>query len=266
MNIKIYCTIVALALFFSAYCFSLSDHSYSIDGNRLIIFRMEDYLATTQPWWEHRQMIEEVMICNGITMIGNNAFLDFEVLKSVFIPETVTRIGENAFRGCKSLSSIIIPQNVSIIEEYAFWNCTNLAYITNYQPAPVSINLVFNFEKPVICILKVPEESYFLYKKAEGWKDFLIIPHSDTSDSDTDSNNTASESSFVIVIASLPTPLAADRYGKKLGYPYKVVKKDDQRYRLVVDSCSTEAKGDSLVKLWKGKPGIKQALYYVRWW
>ena len=44
----------------------------------------------------------------------------------VIIPEGVTEIGDNAFKGCTSLESITIPKGVTSIGESAFDGCTSL--------------------------------------------------------------------------------------------------------------------------------------------
>ena len=47
-------------------------------------------------------------------------------LTSVIIPDGVTSIGSNAFSGCHDLSSVTIPESVTSIEYFAFSHCENL--------------------------------------------------------------------------------------------------------------------------------------------
>lgn len=71
-----------------------------------------------------------VVIPNGVTKIGQGAFLDCTGLTSVAIPDSVTEIGPWAFKGCTSLTSVTIPNGVTTIYDYAFFNCTGLTSIT----------------------------------------------------------------------------------------------------------------------------------------
>ena len=49
--------------------------------------------------------------------------------KDVVIPNGVTSIGEEAFKNCDSLTSITIPDNVTSIGDHAFYDCSSLTSI-----------------------------------------------------------------------------------------------------------------------------------------
>ena len=53
-----------------------------------------------------------LVIPDGVTGIGFEAFAECENLRSVIIPDTVTEIGGKAFFGCTGLTSISIPDHV----------------------------------------------------------------------------------------------------------------------------------------------------------
>ena len=74
--------------------------------------------------------VETVVIEDGVTRIGDNAFSNCSSLTSITIPDGVTRIGESAFEGCLSLPSITIPDGVTSIGESAFEGCSGLTSIT----------------------------------------------------------------------------------------------------------------------------------------
>ena len=75
-------------------------------------------------------LIEDLVIPNGVTMIGNYAFNYCDSLTSVTISDSVTEIGERAFQFCKALTSITIPDSVTTIGEKAFGFCDSLTSVT----------------------------------------------------------------------------------------------------------------------------------------
>ncbi|MCD8294712.1 MAG: leucine-rich repeat domain-containing protein [Clostridia bacterium] len=70
-----------------------------------------------------------VVIPDGVTIIGVNAFYCKAEIQGVEIPDTVTKIGEGAFGECTSLESITIPASVTQISRGAFYNCNSLQTI-----------------------------------------------------------------------------------------------------------------------------------------
>ena len=125
-------------------------------------------------------------IPNGVTAIGNNAFVRCTALTSVTIPPSVTSIGNDAFDWCEALESVTIGEGVTSIGESAFFSCESLKSVTAYNPTPVNIVITDEWEEVYFafeyvncanCTLYVPAESVEKYKAAEGWKEFgTILP------------------------------------------------------------------------------------------
>ena len=90
---------------------------------------MDDYYYSSFPWSEYTQNIVTVVIEEGITSIGDNAFRDCDVITSIEIPDSVTSIGDAAFCGCRDLTSIEIPDSVTSIGYSAFAVCRSLTSI-----------------------------------------------------------------------------------------------------------------------------------------
>lgn len=74
--------------------------------------------------------VEEYILGDNITGIGDYAFAHSEWIKSITIPHSVTSIGECAFYNCERLNSINIPDNTISIGEGAFRLCSELASVT----------------------------------------------------------------------------------------------------------------------------------------
>ena len=120
---------------------------------------MADYTEDTeQPWYGYQDDIEEIIIGDYVTHIGDYAFAYFYNgnqplsvtipspsnvtsigayaffncgdLTSITIPSSVTTIGENAFDGCDGLTSITLAEGLTTIYDHAFNNCNSLTSIT----------------------------------------------------------------------------------------------------------------------------------------
>ena len=88
--------------------------------------KMGDYFNYNLPWGKK---ITSVVIENGVTNIGTNAFTECEILKSITIPDSVTSIGDNAFYNCIRLTEVELPDTLTTIADYVFEYCTALTSI-----------------------------------------------------------------------------------------------------------------------------------------
>jgi hypothetical protein len=82
------------------------------------------------PWTLYGSDLKTLVIQDGVTTIGENAFQGCDGLTSVTIPNSVITIGEGAFAGCKGLTSVTIGNSVTTIGESAFENCDRLSNVT----------------------------------------------------------------------------------------------------------------------------------------
>ncbi|MCD7748399.1 MAG: leucine-rich repeat protein, partial [Firmicutes bacterium] len=119
---------------YSAYGTCGDDLTWVLTSDGTIIIRgtgdMYDYDEGTAPWYEYRESITSVVVKDGVTTIGVNAFADCTSLTSVTIPDSVTSIEAYAFGNCTSLISITIPDSVTSIGWAAFESCTSLESVT----------------------------------------------------------------------------------------------------------------------------------------
>jgi|GEM_PF-4477481 len=74
--------------------------------------------------------IQEVIISEGVTVIGKEAFDACSSLSKVTLPSTLTTIEKSAFNFCKKLSNIKFTDGITTIGEEAFFSCVNLKEVT----------------------------------------------------------------------------------------------------------------------------------------
>ncbi|MBQ6419957.1 MAG: leucine-rich repeat protein [Clostridia bacterium] len=89
--------------------------------------KMNDYISVARPW---NNEIRSVVIENGVTSVGANAFTGCALLSSVTLPNSVTQIGYMAFSGCKGLPAFTVPGSVASIGDYCFKDCTGMKTLT----------------------------------------------------------------------------------------------------------------------------------------
>lgn len=109
--------------------------SWILDGDGTLYINgngdMPNYYDPTQvPWYNYKDNIYSIVIENGITSVGWNAFNSHNKVSSVEIPDTITNIGQRSFLGCGHITSIDIPRRVTQIGERAFYSCGGLKSVT----------------------------------------------------------------------------------------------------------------------------------------
>lgn len=124
------------------------DVTYTLTDNGVLTVSgtgdMWDFNSTTVPWVDLRNDIISVVISDGVSSIGFEAFLECRQLSDVNLSDSVAYIGTNAFGGCERLFSIEIPTSVTEIGELAF-QCTGLTSIVIPNSVTVMGRSVFRY-------------------------------------------------------------------------------------------------------------------------
>ncbi len=93
---------------------------------------------TYPEWQELKDKIKHVIVCDGITSIGDFSFYKYPALESVTLPEGLTRIGNYTFFGCSLLKKVNFPETLKRIGDpllnyqsngFSFYSCTSLEEI-----------------------------------------------------------------------------------------------------------------------------------------
>ena len=82
------------------------------------------------PWGTKLNQIKKVVVENGVTRIGDYAFVGCSNLTNAVIPDSVKSIGNNSFANCETLTDLDLPDSLTAIGNYAFTGCEALVSIT----------------------------------------------------------------------------------------------------------------------------------------
>ena len=118
------------------------------------------------PWIDYTEQIKKITVEEGVTTIGQGAFLLLTAATQASIPSTIDEVGSGAFAFCMTLQNlysyaVIPPAMTGLMKDYTF------CYTAN--------NDVTNYNNPQYCLLHVPTPSKESYAAAEGWKLFTRV-------------------------------------------------------------------------------------------
>lgn len=110
-------------------CMWYSDlmHTLWIDGEG----KMADYSSySATPWGKNDRLPDRVVIKEGVTSIGNNAFAVLNINEIETPDKSLTRIGDGALRG-SFITEIWLGENIAYIGKEAFADCK---YLKKFSP------------------------------------------------------------------------------------------------------------------------------------
>ena len=81
------------------------------------------------PWHSYVSTMKTIVVGEGCTHIGNNAFHGLGGVNSVTLPASLESIGNSAFMSCYVVTSFSLGKNVSSIGSQAFASCADLREI-----------------------------------------------------------------------------------------------------------------------------------------
>ena len=110
--------VIALSASFACVTAFADDVSWKYDASSktLTVYgkgKMNNYADEySAPWHSYTLEIENVVVSDGISSVGNYAFSGAEKLHTVSLANSVSSIGTNSFSSCKSLKSLALSENV----------------------------------------------------------------------------------------------------------------------------------------------------------
>ena len=180
---------------------------------------------------------ERLIIAEGVTSVGNNAFKDMSsTITSLALPSTVTEIGDYAFAGMnnRKFNTLVLPNTIirigahafdgasylqtihfgSTLEEigdYAFNGCTRVKQMTCLAEITPNVGTDGLTSINSLAELYVPNEYLFDYQIDNNWSRFVLKPYGATETTVTD-NDVAVVADDNTATFTWPTSNTADSY------------------------------------------------------
>ncbi len=114
----------------NTWVYDVKTKTLTFSGNKGIKDFVMDGHIPEPDWYVWHRKAEHIIINDGITAIGKEAFYGFTEAKSVIIADSVTRIGNGAFTACMNLRFVKLSVNIKSIEGDAFYGCERLEQLT----------------------------------------------------------------------------------------------------------------------------------------
>lgn len=106
--------------------------TWVLDQNKVLTISgtgaMDDYNYGTTPWKDYQSAITAVVLEEGVTSIGQRAFMLATATTSIKAAASVTRVNNYGIYGCSALQELVLP-GVTELGDYAVRGCTNLATV-----------------------------------------------------------------------------------------------------------------------------------------
>ena len=180
---------------------------------------------------------ERLIIAEGVTSVGNNAFKDMSsTITSLALPSTVTEIGDYAFAGMnnRKFNTLVLPNTIirigahafdgasylqtihfgSTLEEignYAFNGCTRVKQMTCLAEITPNVGTDGLTSINSLAELYVPNEYLFDYQIDNNWSRFVLKPYGATETTVTDNDVTVVADDNTATF-TWPTSNTADSY------------------------------------------------------
>ena len=125
---------------------SFSRNGFVVENGVLVNYRGSDVdvvvpegvTAVGRNAFSFKLSLNSVILPDGVETIDDFAFVSCESLKNVSFPNSLKRIGVRSFAGCTCLEGIILPEGIESIGIGAFVSCKSLSQL----PIPASIKAI----------------------------------------------------------------------------------------------------------------------------
>lgn len=150
----------------------------------------------------YNSSVEEIILPEGLTTIGENALWGFTALERINIPSTVETIGSGALSGTK-IRELVIPGSVRSIGNGAFDGCNELSSLIFVDSSTELSLMGYNFINCKIAELAIPARIKIIgentFSRCSSLKKITFEPRTDTINIAADAFDLCTSLSEVII-------------------------------------------------------------------
>lgn len=119
----------------------------------------DNFFSKNAPWYSYNTRIKKIVIKEGVTGIGANAFKGCEFVTEVTLPNSLRHLDNMAFSDCKRLITLNTPYSwKKTIETGNFCGAKNIRYVNYYKTfAPCGNNVYWRYDEPTKTLYIVGE-------------------------------------------------------------------------------------------------------------
>lgn len=145
------------------------DRNLTIAGTGAVYdYENNGELSVFSPWVYWVDGFNNVIVKEGITLLGDNTFYNMPNITSVTLPNTLEEIGDHAFKLCKGLTAIQIPDTVTQLGRSIFEDCRSLAEVTLSSKLTQIPDSAFKYCESLKEII-IPDGVTAIYSSAFEW-------------------------------------------------------------------------------------------------
>ena len=124
----------------------------------------------TSQWTESKDEVKTIIIGEGISGIGEHAFVNFSSLENIILSKSVKSISNAGFQNCSNLKTVTIPGSVTNMDANAFVDCNHLESVYFCGNAPEISGSDTNNPSG---IFSSTELAAYYPEDAAGWEDVI---------------------------------------------------------------------------------------------
>lgn len=139
---------------------------------------LNDAIETVIGGWDNYSLVQSIVVVGEMSSYDFGFSYNMTNCSLIDLARTTgyTEVPSWSFEGNTALTKIVLPSSVERIGYSAFYNCENLSEIACYSLVPPTIGTNAFYGVSDGLVVRVPSSALSSYAKADGWKNFTLLP------------------------------------------------------------------------------------------